>query len=403
MMSIFSLLCVLLLFHSVQADVSDQYKGLRFSNDGYIQFSPDMSPFVNKMSVCSWVRDLGSNQYHTIFGYGQDRVRFESSAYYNCMANQCNLDVRSQLQAAVSKGNWFHACLTWSTASRSLRYYANGRLLGTMQTDSRTLTTGYKVVLGNNPRYMASSHAFAGEMLGLNVYSKELSAEEVKRLSNAGMCSTEDDENEGVRIFRWEDLLKKSRTGTVTDFIEVEQCGAKIFTRLSETEQELNERENQLNTTQQELIEVSRNLTRTTEELNTAKYHLEHCNKTSGNWDWDLFVLETYVNKTISSEVSEQLRSSWDKLAEMMIGFTITDQFITFLKHVDTDKCTEERPWTMLYTERYLNKVFTREMAESLSTMWDEISEKLVGVTMTEKTVELLKYVSCKGNCADHS
>ena len=58
----------------------------------------------------------------------------------------------------------------------------------------------------------------------------------------------------------------------------------------------------------------------------------------------------------------------------MMIGFTITDQFITFLKHVDTDECTEERPWTMLYTERYLNKVFTREMAESLSTMWDEIS-----------------------------
>ena len=58
----------------------------------------------------------------------------------------------------------------------------------------------------------------------------------------------------------------------------------------------------------------------------------------------------------------------------MMIGFTITDQFITFLKHVDTDKCTKERPWTMLYTERYLNKVFTREMAESLSTMWDEIS-----------------------------
>ena len=58
----------------------------------------------------------------------------------------------------------------------------------------------------------------------------------------------------------------------------------------------------------------------------------------------------------------------------MMVGFTITDQFIKFLKHIDMDECSELRPWSMLYTERYLNKVFTREMAETLSTTWDEIS-----------------------------
>ena len=362
-MIIFTLLCVLLLFDSVQADVSDQYKGLRFSNDGYIQFSPDMSPFVNKMSVCSWVRDLGSNSHPVIFNYGPtNRVRFQSNGNSNCMANQCSLQVRSELQAAVSKGNWFHACLTWSTASRSMKYYANGNLLGTRQTDSRTLTTGYKVVLGNHVSVLNSDYAFAGEMLGLNVYSKELSAEEVRRLSDAGMCSREDDENEDVRVLRWEDLLKKSRTGTVTEFSVVDRCTPpEILARLNETEHELNktakqlsdtkqalddkteqlnttqqalekkaeqlnntkqeleEKKEQLDTTQQELEEFSSNLTRTTEELHTAKYHLEHCNKTSGNWDWDLFVLEAYVNKTISSEVSEQLRSSWDRLAGNII------------------------------------------------------------------------------------
>ena len=52
-----------------------------------------------------------------------------------------------------------------------------------------------------------------------------------------------------------------------------------------------------------------------------------------------------------------------------MIGFTITDKLITFLEYFDT----EERPWSTLYNGRYLNKVFTREMADSLSTDWDTI------------------------------
>ena len=55
----------------------------------------------------------------------------------------------------------------------------------------------------------------------------------------------------------------------------------------------------------------------------------------------------------------------------MMIGFTVTDQFIAFWKHID--QCADERPWSVLYSERYINKVFTSEKAESLKTMWDEI------------------------------
>ena len=36
----------------------------------------------------------------------------------------------------------------------------------------------------------------------------------------------------------------------------------------------------------------------------------------------------------------------------------------------------------MLYSERYLNKVFTREDATSLTTMWDGISGNLITTTM---------------------
>ncbi|XP_063688888.1 uncharacterized protein LOC134821986 [Bolinopsis microptera] len=243
-------------------------------------------------------------------------------------------------------------------------------------------------------------------------------------MADAGMCSTIEDENEDVRVLKWEDMLKKSRTGTVTEFIP-DQCGKEaelLATKhllaecqqsleeseqtLEETikekeviEQTLNQTQKKLNSTELQLENVSTNLNRTADNLQTALKQLEQCNQTSQSWDWDLFSQDTYVNTTISSEVAEQLRSSWDNIAEMMIGFTITDQFITFLKHIDTDECSEERPWTMLHTKRYLNKVFTREDANSLITMWDGISGSLVGVTMTRETVELLKYIT--KNCTD--
>ena len=54
-----------------------------------------------------------------------------------------------------------------------------------------------------------------------------------------------------------------------------------------------------------------------------------------------------------------------------MIGFTVTDQFISFWKRID--RLADERPWSVFYSERYLNKVFTSEKAESLKTMWNQI------------------------------
>ena len=66
-----------------------------------------------------------------------------------------------------------------------------------------------------------------------------------------------------------------------------------------------------------------------------------------------------------------------------MIGFTITDKFITFLEYFDT----EERPWSTLYNERYLNKMFTREMADSLSTMWDGIRGNYFLTDMTSRQI----------------
>ena len=59
-----------------------------------------------------------------------------------------------------------------------------------------------------------------------------------------------------------------------------------------------------------------------------------------------------------------------------MIGFKVTEQFISFWQYID--ECTDQRPWSMLLTERYLNKVFTKEAANELTSMWDEISGNLL-------------------------
>ena len=315
----------------------DRLKGLKFSNTGYIMYSPDMTPFTNQMTICSWLRDQSSSNWPTVFSYGRfDRVRFEASGYYNCMANQCWLDVRSTLAAQVTKGDWFHACLSWSTSSRSLRYYANGKLLGTMTTDSRTLSTGYKVVIGNHANVLGSTHAFTGEMRNLNVYSKELTPEEIRRQAEAEMCSLNQDENEDVRVLKWEDLIKLPRTGSVTEvpYPISQSCLEEIATQLEETRRTLDdtraqlnstleekerisetlqETQGNLNSTQLKLEKVSSNLTETTAELRVALDQIKNCNKT--RWDWELFSQSEYFNKTISEEVAEQLSSSWDDIA----------------------------------------------------------------------------------------
>ena len=339
------ILCLVFASCSVKSnsDYADQFKGLKFADDGYILFQPNMTPFVNEMSVCAWLRDVGSNSYPTVFNYGPvNRFRFASNGYYNCVAEQCSLSVQSKL--TVTKGSWYHACLTWSTTSRSLRYYADGTLLGTMATDTTTLTTGHKVVLGNHANVLNTGYAFGGEMIQLNAYAKELTGEEIRRMADAGMCSLTEDENEDVRVLKWEEILKKSRTGTVTDiYPSGSECVKTLITRLTATERKVNEAEEQLLATQQtleqtleeneeieqtlnqtqtnlntaelEIQDISSNLTRTSDKLQTALKQLEQCNRTTETWDWDLFFQDSYVNTTISPEVAEQLRIRWDDIA----------------------------------------------------------------------------------------
>ena len=292
----------------------DRLKGLKFSKTGYIMYSPDMSPFTDKMSICSWLKDQTSDAFPVVFSYGKkDEFRFQSDGENTCMGH-CGISVNSELTAQVTKGDWFHACLTWSTSSKSIRYYANGKLLGAITTDSRTLSTGYDVVIGNHVYHKNDPAAvlvvqFTGEIRNLNVYSKELTSEEIKRQAEAGMCSLNEDENEDVRVLKWEDMIKLPRTGSVTDLPTSQSCLQEMTTKLEETQRTLDNTLIQLNCTLEEKENISGRLQETQENLNTTLEEKERLSET-------LQETQENLNTTLEEKerISERLQETQENL-----------------------------------------------------------------------------------------
>lgn len=356
----FMFLILASLLYTVPATTySDQLKVLKFTETGYILFTPDMSPFSNKMTVCTWLRDLGSpGCCPTVFNYGPvNRVRFDSDGGHLFMASQVCGYFQSELARVVTKGQWYHACLSWSTSSRSIRYYVNGNLLGSRGADSRTLSTGHNVAIGQHTTCInpfRNSNSFVGEVTKLNVYAKELAAEEIKRMYSGGLCGVEEDENEDVRVFKWENILKLSRTGPVSELIVAEKCLLGLRDLLEECERRLNETSAQLresremlenvkadlnttladkeslaekltetklelNTTLTDKESLAENLAETKLELNTTMERLqealERIEKLNRTWDWDLFTHADYINKTVFPETAKQMTSGWDDIS----------------------------------------------------------------------------------------
>ena len=365
------LLVALLLHCDVPAAMTsylDRIKALKFTETSYIIFTPNMSPFVNKMSVCMWLRDRSSSPHSTVYNYGPgNQVRIDSHARQIEMT-EVGRNFRSDLARVVTKGEWYHVCLSWSSPSQFAWYYVNGELLGSIATGSRTLPTGNKMVIGHHSSHISpfsSSNSFVGEVSKLNVYAKEVTAEEVKRMFSGGLCGLWEEENEDVRVLKWEDILKLPRTGSVSEVSLVqctlqellEECEGRrnetsrqlseslktfenvraelnttladkqsLTETLAETQAELNttaltlaETQTELNTTLAEKESLSQTLGETQSQLNITAQRLdealEQIQSLNRTWDWDMFSLDEYLNRTVSPEMAEQLRSSWDGIS----------------------------------------------------------------------------------------
>ena len=201
-------------------------KGLKFGNEktSYIEYQPDMRPFTEAMSVCSWIKKLRSADNTIWFGYcmGGEIVISDSGSWNYWWSNSANW---YGLSEAVPIGEWYHLCSTWSRSLDTVSIYYRGNLLKTSSKGSTGVPiplNGFLVIgndcngeNGNNGA--AGGYPFGGEMAKLNVFSKELSAAEIKAMSDSGIGSNIEETYGEQRHIRWEDILLKQRTGNVAE------------------------------------------------------------------------------------------------------------------------------------------------------------------------------------------
>ena len=53
-------------------------------------------------------------------------------------------------------------------------------------------------------------------------------------------------------------------------------------------------------------------------------------------------------------------------ISDRLVGIRITDEFLKLTAHID---CDEDRPWSILYSEKYFNETFTKDMADRVTNM----------------------------------
>ncbi|XP_063683279.1 uncharacterized protein LOC134817860 [Bolinopsis microptera] len=358
---------------------SKSYTALRFAYDSssHIAFDPDMSSMTEKFSVCLWIKKIVSGNGNCPFAYG-GHTHFEifmtDSGYYNRLFKSTSLDGTLTSKFTTTAGNWYTYCSTWSLASRTFRVYVNGHLAGTQTTPSgRRLTTGYKLVLG--AYHTDGAQQFGGEIFNLNVFSKELTATEIAIMAAKGLCTDTPEELEDYRIIKWEQIMKLTRSGTVTDVIDPRCVAAH---ELQGTKRKLETAVGEKNS-----VELSQNLTRA--ELLKVQGLFNSTQE-------DLEEVKRELNETKSALVDTQ--------SELEDAQSELEDTQSELKNVTEYKCPISKgnvtKWDIFYSPTYYNKPFTRRLYQQLRTTWDSVSKQLFGVTMTDTIIKLAKNLDCE-------
>ena len=182
---------------------------LKFGNNetDYVIFTPNMRPFRSLFSICSWVKRLETAENLRYW------FSYTSISHFNTLAST---------DEDFVPGRWTHYCMVWSMKSRLRQIYFNGTLKRPSVSSIGMPETGGFLALGQvslgdgtTYSYNGSPHPFGGELYKFNIFSKMLSAEEVRELYEAGICSNIEEKHGTYRKLRWEDIIKKNRDGNV--------------------------------------------------------------------------------------------------------------------------------------------------------------------------------------------
>ena len=387
------ILCVIYL--PVVASTDNQYSALHFgtSTSDHITFKYDMAPFQDSLSICTWIKRLHTSssqplvlEYYIADASGHE-ILISSNGYFNRVLDDTGLERRQDL-FTVPVGTWFSYCITWSVASRTIKLYLDGDLVATDQTPSgRRLRMGGQLWFGGHHTGGYSHHVFGGDLYQFNVYSNVLESAEIKKIADGGLCF-DLEEFSDTRILRWEDILDRSRSGSVS---EVEACTTKelitllrerlanMTGRLNGTEAQLSKSEekvetlvNLLNSTQEELESSQLNFTEAKKQLNVTKEKLVTTEEELKGVTADMNRTETAL-KTVTGDLNS---------TQAELG-AVSDDLETCsadLKDIES-KFKESRTfqnvtrWDVLLTPPYFNKVFSNELFQQLTTSWNMLGK----------------------------
>ena len=402
------LLVILTLVYSVDpygADIG--YNALHFGatiND-YVSFSYDMSPFRNSFSTCLWIKRIYTSSSHpTVVHYysssGNDLAIKANGNHIYVVGDYGMGDLRSKFTTPT--GKWFSLCLTWSSSARTSKLYLDGKLVGTDQTPSgKSLTTGGQLWFGRHAVSSSLNNVFGGELYQYNMFVEVLSAATIRKIVDGGLCFDLDELSE-TRVLRWEDILKKSRSGSVREFIAClwKKKFSESQASLNETETELRMIKEQFETLTGQFETLTGQLSRTEDkletetgllnasqaELYTLRGHLESATAEQNSTEKQLETLRGEFNrsKDLLETCSSQLNKTEDKLETASVQLNSTQEQLETVRgeltstqtQLDGTRMFENiTRWDVLYTTPYYNKIFSDDLFEQLTESWDILRE----------------------------
>ena len=421
------LLIVVIVLPAVASD-DKQYTALHFgtSSNDYIGFQFDMAPFRDSFSICTWAKRIHtSSSYPVLFDYvigsSDNEIILDAVGVHKHLLSG---SVSENMRSAVTKpvGNWFSYCITWSLASRSIKLYIDGSLVGTGTTASgRTLKMGGTLFFNRLSYSDDANYIFGGQLYQLNVFSQALSSAEVNRIAVGGLCF-DLTKFAGTRVLKWEHILSQSRSGSVSEVLMCE-WRKELDSRLKVSEEKLVNISGQLNTTLEELGTVKGHLNSTQEELGTVKGHLNSTQEVLNSTQKELGTVKGHLNSTqeVLNSTEEKLNSTEEVLnsTQEELG-TVKAELERTERELQTETSqhnrTEEKldtcstsltntltqledartfhnitRWDVLYTSTYFNKLLTEESLKLLSTSWGMLGRcKLPSLLIT-----LFTFVTC--------
>ena len=210
---------------------------LRFgeTKGDYIEWRQDMSTARREVSVCTWLRKRHRSSAPIVLIYNsgkQNGIILGDDGYYNFFAGT-NLNLQNEYN--VPEGEWFHVCWLWSYSSRTIQVFLNGEKIGSQRTKQKELSADGVMSMGNRASGHRD-HVLGGDVYKFNIFNRLLTESEIGSMSS-DICSLEEKNLAGDMIVKWEEIILKERTGSVTEIPTGSVCMQAIDQRFEAMDQ----------------------------------------------------------------------------------------------------------------------------------------------------------------------